>query len=152
MLRQFLKALAVAAVAAFLAAGCGSSGETSSLTKAQFIKKADAICDKVDKKQLAALQQAIKAEPGAAKTAAAQEAIIVAAALPPIQAEAEELAQLSPPSGDEEEIEAIVAGIEAAVTESEEDPSDLAAGRRGSFAKPDKLAKEYGMDSCSEVQ
>lgn len=132
--------------------GCGSSGDSPPLTKAEFIKQGDAICEKTDKKQTASLKSYSKQHPPKSNTSkAAQEKLITTVGLPPIQTEAEELAALSAPSGDEEEIDAIVEGIEKAVEKGEDDPSSLLTASGGPFEPVNKLAGNYGFKACNNV-
>jgi hypothetical protein len=131
-------ALAATFAIALILAGCGGSDSTaSSLTKAQFIKQADAICAKTDKAVLAAISEA-----------GVGERKVLIAGLQPVQKEAEEISALGAPSGDEEAIAAIVAGIEAAVRKAEN--TSLPAAK-GAFAKVDALSAKYGFDDCAKA-
>jgi hypothetical protein len=159
----------VAAVAmTSIAAGCGggndqgtgsaaSTGATSSptsskatLTKAEFIKQADAICEKTDKVQEAGLKAYLQKKPEAQSTKAGQSKMVLAVGLPPIQTEAEELAELGAPSGDEAKVAAIVDGIEKAVEKGEAEPGSLLTGS-SPFTEVDKLAGEYGFKACNNA-
>lgn len=141
--------LAAAALALFVA-GCGGGDSTSSLTKAQFIKRADAICTKANNDQLVAVQKAAKSTPKSEQNQAGKEKIIVTAGLPPIAKEAEELAELGIPDGDEKEVEAIIAGIEFALKKGEENPVLVLEGAASPFIPVNKLAAAYGLESCAE--
>jgi hypothetical protein len=143
--------------------GCGSSsGDSSStaantseakappLTKAQFIKRGDAICAKADKEQSAKVAIFVKGHLKAQSSKAAQNQMVLVAGLPPIQTEWEELAALSPPKHDEAKIEAIVNGIKAAAAKAEEKPESVLEFPTP-FAQVDKLAGKYGFKVCSEA-
>lgn len=145
---KLLVPMAAAVVALLLIAGCGGGDSTTALTKAQFIKQADAICEKTDKDAVAAMGQAAKEEKTAAGKSGEEQisAAVLLAGLGVVQQEAEELAELGVPSGDEAEIEAIVDGIEAAAAKAEKDPRHLEAA----FAEVNKLAAKYGFKACSE--
>lgn len=139
--------LALCGAAAILS-GCGSSGDTTAaLSKAQFIKQADAICRQADKQQNAALISAQKELKGKKQTQKEQEELVTDVGLPPIQEEAEQIADLGAPKGDEDEIAAIVSGIEEAVDKAEADPSKALE----SFARVDKMSTEYGFKDCAEA-
>lgn len=149
------------------AAGCGQSsdggdghtdggdGQTrvaatsapAPLSKAQFIARGDAICEKMDKTQNAALN-AYAGKHGNG-TKATQEAMVRAAGLPPIKAEIEELDALGAPKGNEAEIQAIIVGAEEAIKEAEADPESInEIGPGNPFNEVDKLAAKYGFKSC----
>jgi hypothetical protein len=152
----------VVAIAAILA-GCGSSNDSSSgstqstagtaaPTKAEFIKQADAICEKANKgteAEFAAYVKKLNLPPNKKPTTAQQEELITAVALPAIAAQAKELGELSPPSGEEGKVNAIVEGIAKAVEKTEANPSTV-FGRRGPFAEVNKLAKDYGFTVCGQ--
>lgn len=149
---RFLALAAIAAVASL--AGCGSGGDgtaSAPLTKAEFIKQGDAICEKADGKQKVELQAYLKEHPAARSSQAGQEKMILEVGAPPIQSEAEELAALEPPADDQDEIGAIVEAIEEAVSKVKEDPSNLTTGAKGPFAKADKLARAYGFKACAQA-
>lgn len=125
--------------------GCGGSSDAA-LTKQEFIEQADAICAKADKEQTSALELLGKSLTGNPSSAKNQERI-VKGGLVPVQQEAEEIAELSPPKGDEAEVAAIVEGIEEAVKKTEADPSHA---NEATFAPVGKLAAKYGFKACSE--
>jgi len=114
------------------------------LTKAQFVKQADAICRSVDQRQEAALGLAEKTSSGDGGPKVEQAILI--AGLGPIQVAAEEIGDLGAPSGDEDQVAAIVQGLEGAVAKAEANPQ----GMEGAFAEVDKLSASYGLKDCSE--
>jgi|GEM_PF-1330486 len=125
------------------------SGEP--LTKAQFIKRANTICAKTKQRQSTALGAYLKQDEGALSAdRKSQEKLILAVAVPPFQQQVEELAALSPPEGDEAEVERIISGFEEALQATEENPDTLIRGR-GEFAEAEKLAAAYGMKACSRT-
>jgi hypothetical protein len=151
---QMLLVLAVALTGVASGCGRGDDGSDSSsadaLPKAVFIKRADAICEKADKVQEAGLQRALaKAEGSLAK--AEEDKLVSSVGLPPIQTEAEELAELGAPSGDEEKVEAIVEGIEAAIEKAGENPHSVTGKAGNPFNQVDELARAYGFKVCSEA-
>jgi hypothetical protein len=146
---------------ALVVAGCGGadSGAVAitanpDLTKAELIKQGDAICEKTDKLQESGLKAYTQKNPEAESNKAGQSKMVIAVGLPPIQTEAEELAALGAPSGDEDKVAAIVEGIEGAVEKSEEDPASLLGGAQGAqnhFTAVGKLAAEYGFKACNNA-
>ena len=122
--------------------------EPRSAAKAEFVAKANSFCEKQRQQLQSKLQQITQAAKGSQKAALtrfSKEAVGAA-----MKAEAEELRALGPPEGDEEEVEAIIASIEAIATEARENPATLASNA-SLFAKARKLAQAYGVDACGAV-
>lgn len=152
MLSRISQAIFATVAVAALLAGCGNGGDesTSTLTKTQFIKQANAICAKANYDQLVAFKKATEKTPINPNSKAGQEKIVVVFGLPPISKAVEELAELGAPSGDEDRVGAIVSGIEDAVKEGEEDPSIVLDSAASPFIPANKLAAAYGLESCAE--
>lgn len=133
-------------------AGCGGDDESSSLSKAEFTKEADAICARQEEKKNKDLIAAYKkyGEEGR-KGKKAQADFILEAALPPIAQMTEELADLGAPSGEEDKVEAMVQALEEEIQNIEDDPIGTATGKVGDFDKANKLAKELNLKACSQI-
>lgn len=165
MSKRLLVLFAAVFAIALVAAGCGSSddsttdstdgGETStaSITKPELIKQGDEIC--------AAGNEAIEeqadefAEENGIDTenptTEQQEEVVAQVIAPEVAAQAEEIGALGAPSGDEDEVAAIVSGVEKAAEEVEEDPSLIVEGEgAGPFEEANELATEYGFKVCGE--
>lgn len=150
MLKKIGSALVVVSASAILLGGCGGGGdETQELSKAEFIKQADAICAKTDKAQEAELTAYLKENPKAESSQAGQEKMVTDAGLPPLQEEIGELAELEPPSSDAQKVEAIVKDLEEALKKSEDTPGLLVRGP-DPFAEVGKLATAYGFKECNQ--
>jgi hypothetical protein len=129
-----------------------SSASSPSPTKAEFIKRGDAICRKTDTIQKESLDAYTEQHPGEIKSVADQEKIIIQVALPPIKTEIQELAALGAPKGDEAKIQEIISGLEDALQAAERAPLTLLGTEgEGEFAKPDKLAESYGFVDCAKA-
>ena len=137
-------------------ASSGGGGDTSAvqadtggapLSKAEFVKQGDAICNKVPER-FGKLQQELEKEIGAKPSLAE---IGEKAALPPLPEAAKELEELTPPKGDEQKAEAIVEALEAAAKGLEEKPTSELSGPKSPFAEFQKLTKEYGFQVCSQL-
>jgi maltose-binding protein MalE len=159
--------LAVAAVAA----GCGSSDDSSTgdgsstsgtstsdettaaaaLTKAEFIKKGDAICEKGNEAIANEANEFAKENNVNVKkpTREQKEEVIAAVVAPGVRAQGEEIAELGAPSGDEDRAEEIVAAVENAADELESDPG-LLIDNENPLSKASKLAAAYGFKVCGE--
>lgn len=135
-------AAAVAALIAMSAiAGCGGSDEPESLKKPQFVEQANSICENSESDRNEAMQDAADGEAGGAESA-------TEAALPSIQEMIEELSDLGPPAGDEQEVQAIIAAFEDGAKKLEAGPAELAS-TVGAFERADQLAEEYGLTACA---
>jgi hypothetical protein len=170
----FLLLTVVAMVA--LVAGCGGSSDSGSseagstsasstdgttqststksgppLTKAEFIKQGDAICEKVPQSYNKKLEQLnFKAEKEKNKLVSTAEGNLKAA-VPPLYVAAEELEELTPPSKDEQEAEAIVDSLEAAAKGVEAKPTSELTGPKSPFAEFQKLTGDYGFKFCNQL-
>jgi hypothetical protein len=156
---KFAALLFGAALIAVLAAGCGSSGgddstssvSEGSLTKAEFIKQGDEICEKGNQKindeaeNFASEEGVDKGEPKQEQQEEAIEQIVA----PGVREQAEEIAALGAPKGDQAEVEAIVAAVKTGAAELEEDPEALLEGKNP-LSKGSQLAAKYGFKECGE--
>jgi hypothetical protein len=155
LIAVFLGAVAIAAIAA----GCGGGSDTSSstavagggegdssLSKAAFIQRGDALCAK---NNTAMAKQANELTPGnGGKNITPQEAedeLVTDVFAPGIGRQAEDISSLGAPAGEEDEVEAIVAAIEAGAKEAEQDPSSFGSG---AFSEASELARAYGFKVC----
>ena len=136
-----------------LVAGCG--GGDASITKAELIRKGDAICENADN---AEFEGSIKYEKAHAEEysnlppGVAVRKLRDVVGLPVILKQAEELEALGAPKGDEEEVKAIIVGIEEAVKKGEQKPASLEATTSANpFSHVNRLAQEYGFKACSEA-
>jgi hypothetical protein len=161
--------LAVMAIAAGLG-GCGgsgddgsgggdgsaTSGETSgspedpsisstSIPKAQYVKKGEEICTKVPEEFQKVVTKLPKKQQENPKVTTPK------AAIPPLRVASEEFAEMGAPDGDEEKAEEIVAALEAAGDGLEEEPEGELSGPKSSFAEFNKLTKQMGFKTCAEL-
>ena len=147
--------IGVAAIAAIVA-GCGSSDDetTSSLTKAQFIAQADAICKQGNAEIESEFEAFAKKnnideneEPSKAQQAKLSETILV----PNVSNQAEEIGDLAAPSGDEDEVSAMLDSLDEGVEEVEANPqAPFESKQPNPFGPANKIAKEYGLEVCGQ--
>jgi uncharacterized protein with von Willebrand factor type A (vWA) domain len=154
--KSFITVLVALVAISMIAAGCGggddSSSDSSSITKAQFIKQADAICEKGNKENEAEFEEFAEEKnlsENKEPTKAQQEEAITDIVAPGVQKQIEEIDALGAPKGDEKQVEAIVTSVEEGVEEIEENPGSLIKGENP-LGKGSKLAKEYGLKACGE--
>jgi hypothetical protein len=141
---------------ALLAAGCGGGGDgttsTASLTKAEFIKKADEICESAEEKIEREFESFAKEHnlsekqpPSSKESAEAAETIL----LPNIEGQIEDIRALGAPSGEEQEVEELLTAVEAGVEKGKQDPVAFIEEEGGDpLNKADKMAREYGLKVC----
>jgi hypothetical protein len=128
-----------------LASGCGSSGGES-LTKEDYVRKANAICGKWQQERGQAFREVSSKFKPPVTQAKREKAILFV--LEPYGEATEALAELSPPKGEEKEVEAIVTAMEDAFAQAEANPGTLISSS-APFNKPNKLATEYGLKECT---
>lgn len=158
-----LIALLLGVLAIALVAGCGSGGDdtsgtssesgesASSLTKAEFIKQADAICEEGNKSVgVEAEEFAEENEIDIEKpTTAQQEEVVSDVVAPAIREQAEKIDELGAPGGEEDEVAEIVAAVESGADEAEATPDVIVEGKgAGPFEEANKLATAYGLKVC----
>jgi len=148
MCRQTIGVLAVALAVGAVAAGCGSSDDDPPLTKAAFVKQGDAICEKVPNRYQARLKTLPKPQKSTSPQAVKEEQNLKAA-IPPLRTATAEFEELSPPSGDEQKAEAIVAALEKGADGVEAKPGSELSGPKSPLAPFATLTGEYGFKVCS---
>lgn len=150
MFRGILAVLVGVLAIAVVGAGCGSSDDES-LTKAEFVRQANAICEKGNKQRIKEYTAFLKGRGDEPKTLAEANKGVDEAGEELLagfyEKRAEALAELPPPSGDEEEVAAIVDAFEQGADDAAQDPSAIAGGVPG-IEKGVKLAAAYGLEVC----
>jgi hypothetical protein len=165
MARYFLSirsffVLAAALSGLLLVAGCGDDSEasggeivveTGSLPKAQFIKRADAICDEsIEKVQLAGVAYLRDVE-GSDKPYEAQQEeapkFIETVLAPQFEGQIDQVSSLGAPKGDEEEVAAVLEAMRQTLEEAEAEPVKFLQSVNP-FEKAEKVGKKYGFENC----
>ena len=153
-MRTYLVGAAIV-LAALLVVACGSGDGSSSsvstasntsatITKAQYITRADAICGRTEKKQLALVDKFPKQKP----TQQARMELVEFAGIPPLKEQAEQLNELPEPSKDAGAAKAYVDAFSNGVKGADEDPSAMLEAPTP-FAKAESLAVKFGFKVCS---
>ncbi len=149
---SFRAALALAAVLLVALAGCGGDDEastTETTTKAGFIAAADQICTETGAKISAEAQERFPdgLAPGEGD---AIEQFFAEVTIPALKAQYEQIGELTPPEGEEDEVEAIVEAGNAAVAKAEKDPASLAVltGFKTPFDEVGELQRDFGFEVC----
>jgi predicted Zn-dependent peptidase len=142
------KLLLAATICATLAlSGCGDSEpkkvETPALTKAEFIKQADAICkatnDKMDQ---------LGADINENTSMDEIQTFLEKKAIPEMTAMVAKIRDLEPPKADEKQVDTMLDAVEAEIAKVTKNPMALMGD--GAFDAANKLAADYGLKTCSE--
>ncbi len=130
--------------------------DTGSLSKTQFVAQASKICrarmNEVDRKFAAYL----KGNPDIGSLSRAEQAekaeeIVETIYLPEHDRRIDEVASLGAPSGDEEQVAAILEALEKGLAKAEEDPLKFVQAlspKYRPFAQAERLAAAYGVALC----
>lgn len=146
--------LAAGAATLLLAlAGCGGSDDESTTEvaqdKAEFIAAADAICARTSAEVGAEVRRRF---PKGSASPSRKDLIAVfeEATIPAIEKQFDEIAALSPPAGEEQQIQAILDEAERALTESKQDPELLLVitGDPTPFDEVNGLQQDFGFEVC----
>jgi hypothetical protein len=126
------------------APGCGGGDSGPHLTKAQFLKRGNAICAQAKAEQV---RRAHGHEKALVNSPQVNDVLPVF--LPPMQKELRRLEALNPPQGDEKKIQEMLKWIAWGVKDANSDFLDLYAKRSDPFVRANKEAREYGLDVCA---
>lgn len=151
LIRTAMTGAMLVAVLVTLSSCGGSSGEASAsqpLTKAQFIKRADAICRSEESRKTKALTEASKRGKNYLSGSHQELAHLVSEAILPLYSEMiEELAALNPPAADRAKMEQLIAKYEKTLENAEANP-----GRQvvyDAFIPVNRAAMKYGFKECT---
>ncbi len=143
---------------AFSVSGCGSDSSTAedvspSLTKKQFVKRADAYCTRGYKAQARAMERyAEKHGFSVSPTQAEREEVNTAVVLGFVRRKIEFFKSLPAPEGDEKEIQRMIEAMERGLEQSEKDPASLAKPYEPEpFTDTRHLTSEYGPYVCGQA-
>jgi hypothetical protein len=146
---RLIPALALA-TAALIAVGCGSDDGSSEepLTKEQFIAEADAICTEAVEAVQAEAVERFGPAPSPDLARAKQKKFIEEVSVPALERQRDQLAELVPPEQDQEQIDELLAAMEAAAEMGKEDPGSLLLDQDSPSPEMVTLARDYGLEVC----
>jgi hypothetical protein len=152
--KQAAVATALLVVIAMIATGCGGGGSstTASITKAEFVKKGNAICtagNKRDQTEFEAFAKESGLKEGEEPSKAQDEELAETILLPSVSQEIEEIKALGIPGEEGEGAEAVIESAEESIEKGEEEPAALVSSEK-TFKKTNELAHEYGLTVCGE--
>jgi hypothetical protein len=157
---QLLLLLGALATLSF-AIGCGSSDgnaitvQTGSLSKAAFIKKADAICEAAREELLTKFFAFLKAHKAIAGRSDAQSSKVVATGVvnsvltPNIEGEIEQISKLGAPEDYAPEVASFLDALDERLARAQENPTAISATTEP-FKDAADVAKRSGLIGCSE--
>ena len=134
-----------AAVLLATAAGCGGD-DAKPLSKAEYIKQGDAICnksgDKIDK----------EAQKITSDTPSEEEItpFVEETFKPEIESQISGLRDLTPPEADADKLNEIYEQVEEALAKVEDDPGTLLEQGADPFEDANKAAQDYGFKVCGQ--
>jgi hypothetical protein len=143
----------IAALAALaFAGGCGGSDgggvtvQTGSLSRAEFIERADAICEAVRTKLIAEYYQYLKkgAKPESPQELAGELLSILG---PNLEREIRQISTLGAPSDYAPEVDAFLEALQERLDRANENPASLNA-TSSPFKQAEEAAKRAGLDGC----
>ena len=140
--KKLLNYLGVLIICAAVLLGCG--GGESQLTRTQFIRQGDAICEQ------AAAEQAKLAAQHKGEVVSGNFEAVTAVFVPPMEKELRRLRALRPPQADEAMVQAILKAIGSGVKDAKADYLDLFVKETDPFVEADALARKYGLGACAE--
>jgi len=154
----FLLCAVLAAI--LLAAGCGSSSgdsevevKTGSLSKAEFIAKADAICKAARTEFLAEYRSFLETHKAEATEPKKQEEflsdVLETVLGPNVEGQIEQISNLGAPASYAPEAKAFLVELQQRLDEAHEDPAGLTSTPTP-FKKAEDAAEQAGMKGCSE--
>jgi hypothetical protein len=140
--------LAVALASGFVIAGCGGDdngddgdGGGEPLTKEEFVAQVDAICQESDAE--------LEALGGDVESRAAAEELVRNEVVPVLQKQLDDIGALTPPEGDEAEIQAFLDAAQEGVEEVQADPAVIFGGPEPEgFRKANDLGQQYGLTAA----
>jgi hypothetical protein len=148
--RRAAALLLLASPPALAGLGCGGDDgiATAEIPKKVFLRKADAICaetyDQMRSGYLAFVKG--KANPFSGDREIREFADTVL--IPTKRQEVQRLRALGAPSGEGDQVEAIIDAYEEGIERAEEDPRAAVSSATGVFTEATELAEGYGLEDC----
>jgi hypothetical protein len=148
--KQLIVLVAAVLAAALVVTGCGSSDSSAdSISKAEFVKKADAVCKKGEEAVQKDFGAFAKTHENVKKPTEADYAELVdAVVVENVEKEVDDLRALGAPEGDEAKVEAMLQAREEGVKKAKDNPKAVVKGSEDVFGEASKLAKAYGLKDC----
>lgn len=144
--------LAGAALSILGAAGCGGAADAPPLSKAEFVKRADAACtqrvEEARAKFLAYGESVTKPQESPAERQAHLATVAQTIIVPELREQVADVRSLGAPKGDEQAVEAILGAIENGIPKAVAHPKRAIEESANLFEPAARLAKAYGLRVC----
>jgi hypothetical protein len=144
--RAMMLTSALTMIGALALGGVAAAGSSKPLTKRQFIKQADKICQAGNTKANALAQQYFAGLGPNDKVDPASIAAFWRKVRPILLREVKGIRALHEPKADTKTVNKILAAVKQAVATTDVDPRALLTG--DAFAEPDRLSQKYGLKVC----
>lgn len=131
-----------------LLSGCGGGGSTTSLTRGEFIKKGNAICEKQRDKRNKKIEEGVALVPEGQVMSSKLKKKVMLEITPFYEKMTQELKELEAPEKDRKRIEKIVKSMEDATQETRAHLA-RAINRSVEYTEPNELNREYGLEACT---
>jgi hypothetical protein len=134
-----------------LVAGCGGDDSSSgpTISKAVFIKKADAICTGGNKRMEVSFAHFLEKNKNIKHPSKADfEELVGKVVVPNLQREIKEIRALGAPDGDEDKVDGFLTALEEGLETAEGNPQVAVSSSQAVFGISSRLAKEYGLEVC----
>jgi hypothetical protein len=143
-------ALIAALVVALLVASCGGGDSSdASISKEEFIAKADVICKQSNERMEAGFAKYLKGARSLTKPNAPEvEKLVGKVMVPNLKREIAKLRALGIPDGDEERVGAMLSALEEGEETAERNPKAVTASSDAVFGIAARIAGEYGLEVC----
>jgi hypothetical protein len=151
--REPIMLLAAIVAMAVGVAGCGGGGDsttnTNPISKAAFIGKADAICQKSNERMGHAFLSFLNKHKEVKQPSKAEyEKLVGTVLVPSVEREIKEVKALGVPEGDEDAVNAMIKALEEGVETAEDNPEAVTSSSEVVFGIASRLAGEYGLKVC----
>ncbi|HXW59851.1 MAG TPA: hypothetical protein VEJ23_10285 [Solirubrobacteraceae bacterium] len=140
---RFPALVAAAALVAVAVAACGSSSKPT-ITKAEYVQKANAICVQGNAKQRAAV-----ASLGEHPSEAQVKAFMTSTLVPNIQAQIDQVRALGAPSGEAATVSHMLALAQEDLDKTKSNPAVFTSESSHPFANFAAVAHPYGLTACA---
>jgi hypothetical protein len=128
--------------------GCGGGGDAANApTKTVFVKQANLICSHWQQERSAIFSN-FNTQFAGQKVSKADKEKGVLELLKPYEEATQKLSQMTPPNGDEEKLEAIVAAMEAGAKEVQAHPLTVLSSN-STFQNANGLSTAFGLKECT---
>ena len=129
----------------------GTTTTTTALSKQQFVREANLICERTDDELERASRQFFADAPSGEEVPPEEiEEFGEKTVYPAVQDEIDRIRALGAPTGDEDQVEALLDAAQQGLDTLQDHPGQLARGAAApALDEASKLARNYGLDQCA---